>query len=479
MEQKESDWRWPRHGRSETDLMQYISELPEPYNPLGSDGERVPPPFCYPGTPLLGSLEPLLGRLMAMRSNNIGTHTHGNGFGGEGGFDGWHLMEREALFMLASVLGAELDEEELNRPNIDGFFCGGGTESNLQGLWQARQWLRQRPDPNNRGIVVMTTALTHYSVEKACDILDIGYSKRGKCPICNSDHVFVEDPRGTGVQMVALNNRGQMDVQDLYEQIRERYDQGFRRFAVVPTVGTTALGSVDPVDEISAVLDELKCDLGLEIYVHVDASFGGFTVPFVAPERSLWFQNKHVMSVTLDGDKMGHLPYPGGVFLCRKGMQGLIARQVEYVSGHNDDTLPGSRSAVTGVAAWFEWRRLGLEGHRFFVQQRLDARDRLRRMIEAESELRGVVEIRPEWLDNHVNFLPIVIDLEKGGVPDRLTEQGGVLAPYHLRSDFCPSGQPDSRGCPVQVYKICVMPHTDNWFAEFVRDLVTVSRSVR
>ena len=48
--------------------------------------------------------------------------------------------------------------------------------------------------------------------------------------------------------------------------------------AIVGIAGTTELGMIDPIDELS--------DIALEndIHLHVDAAFGGFSIPFLKEE---------------------------------------------------------------------------------------------------------------------------------------------------------------------------------------------------
>ena len=45
--------------------------------------------------------------------------------------------------------------------------------------------------------------------------------------------------------------------------------------AIVAIAGTTELGLIDPIEEISQIAYENN------IYFHVDAAFGGFSIPFL------------------------------------------------------------------------------------------------------------------------------------------------------------------------------------------------------
>src|SRR5690348_12337506 len=53
---------------------------------------------------------------------------------------------------------------------------------------------------------------------------------------------------------------------------------------VVPTLGQTFTGLYEDVAAISAALDRLQDETGLDIPIHVDAASGGFLAPFTAPD---------------------------------------------------------------------------------------------------------------------------------------------------------------------------------------------------
>jgi tyrosine decarboxylase/aspartate 1-decarboxylase len=465
MKKGEPFWCWPESAQSPGDGVD-VRGVQSPY---GQNGEKIA--MCYPGTPLRPEVKELIHELADRQLNAIGTHTHGSmkdgawtSPDGEGGFPGLAEAERTAIWMIASQLGGRFD-------TVDGYFCGGGTDANMMGIWIGRQWLRNRPDPMNRGIVVLTTPIAHYSIMKATDITDIGRSQTTLCPKCRRPHLMHGDRSGSGMAYVGMDETGGMDVADLERVFRLKYEEGFRRFIVVPAIGTTVLGSVDPIWEIDQTIQRLQGTSNAHFYVHVDASFGGFTAPFTGTPKPFGFQNSSVMSITVDADKMGHLAYPAGVFLCRKGLQELVARKVAYIRGTHDDTLPGSRSALAPLIAYDLYRKIGVDGHRAYVQGCMEVRDYLEGRLRAIGDDRLVIGPVPEW----TNFLPIEVRIENGAIPARLREgKGALLEPYHLRSDYVPSAT-DVRSCPRIVYKLCIMPHhTREAVDQFVADLTTV-----
>jgi len=455
------DWRWPETGRNQEALSKVVRDIVSPY-------EELIPPFCYPGTPLSGDLLSLAGPLLQHHINAIGSHTHGEMTDkewhfrkGEGGFERIQRMEAQVIWMIASMIGG-------TRESVDGYFCGGGTEANLQGLWVGRQWLRQHPDPYHKGITVLSSGACHYSIVKAVEILDLGHHEYIPCHKCSKPHLLATDPKGNGLTVIDMDDAGQLCLESIEEVFHKKYELGFRQFLVVPTVGTYITGSIDPISEIGAFADQMSHKTGAHFYIHIDASFAGFTVPFVNPDAEIGFTVPQVHSMTLDADKMGRLPYPAGIFLCRKDLMHLVARKVRYVRGNEDDTVSGSRSSLAQVLGWYLYQSEGIDGQRAYVRRCLDARDQLVKLIQVQLPWVRVLPYSP-W----VNFAPMVIDIEDGAVPEALCEEGGLLAPYHLRSDFL-----SVRGeCPQVVYKICVMPHTIPHLQRFVRDLKKAKES--
>lgn len=455
--------RWPSTGRR--------LRLPDVISGLDRIYERDKPPMCYPGTPIHVELAHMGEALLGMQLNALGTHTHGNWEGdqwlrtsAEGGFERLQEMEAEAIWMIASMVGGDPH-------TVDGHFCAGGTEANIEGMWIGRNYLRKQVAGGKDGIVIFTTSLVHYSVIKGAEMLGLGKYSFDKCSDCGEEHLFRGPEDGSGVNFVPMNEAGEMDPIKLEEALLAKYRDGFRRFMVIPTVGTTALGSVDDIDLIHQAMERVHQEHSdAHFYMHVDASFGGFTVPFLNPDHGLSFGNHHyyLRSMALDADKMGHLPYPAGILLCAKHEQKRIGRRVNYLGGHHDDTIAGSRSALAPIMAWYWYQNIGVDGHRLYVQRCIDMRNTFIGMLMEvfTPDQVGFFPISP-W----VNLLPLEIMIENGEVPESI-RKGDNLRPYELRSDFFPSDPTDLTSCPRTVYKLCIMPHhRGHHFTSFIGDL--------
>jgi tyrosine decarboxylase/aspartate 1-decarboxylase len=139
-------------------------------------------------------------------------------------------IEQEAIQMMGSLL---------SNPKAHGYIVSGGTEANILALWVARNLARGE----RREVIVPTSA--HISFDKAADLLDLKLIK------------------------VRLNKQFQMDVNAVKNSITSK------TLAIVGIAGTTGLGVVDPIPELSEIAETHN------IYFHVDAAFGGFVLPFL------------------------------------------------------------------------------------------------------------------------------------------------------------------------------------------------------
>ncbi|MCB5292249.1 glutamate decarboxylase [Arthrobacter sp. SO3] len=79
---------------------------------------------------------------------------------------------------------------------------------------------------------------------------------------------------------------------------------------VVAIMGVTYTGTYEPVELISAALDEIQVRRGLDVPIHVDGASGAMIAPFLQPEVVWDFRLTRVASINTSGHKYG-LVYPG------------------------------------------------------------------------------------------------------------------------------------------------------------------------
>jgi glutamate/tyrosine decarboxylase-like PLP-dependent enzyme len=175
-------------------------------------------------------------------------------------------MERECVTALGTLFGM---------PQALGHLTSGGTLANLEALWVCG---REAP-----GRCIVGSELAHYTHPRISAVLGLEY------------------------ESVAADSRGCMDISALRTRL-ERGGVG----GIVATLGTTSIGSVDPLDEIIPLARRHG------VRVHVDAAYGGyFTLAstLTAPTRAAFDAIAQADSIAIDPHKHGLQPYGCGCVL--------------------------------------------------------------------------------------------------------------------------------------------------------------------
>jgi glutamate decarboxylase len=135
---------------------------------------------------------------------------------------------------------------------------------------------------------------------------------------------------------------------------------------VVAILGSTFDGAYEPIEEISAALDDLQERTGLDVPVHVDGASGGFVAPFVDPDLRWDFRLPRVASINASGHKYG-LVYPGVGWIVWRDASKLPEDLIFWVNylGDNMPTfaLNFSRPGAQVVAQYYTFLRLGFSGY--------------------------------------------------------------------------------------------------------------------
>jgi glutamate decarboxylase len=201
---------------------------------------------------------------------------------------------------------------------------------------------------------------------------------------------------------------------------------------VVAILGSTFDGSYEPVRDISAALDQLEGDRGLDVPLHVDGASGGFVAPFLQPELNWDFRLGRVQSINASGHKYG-LVYPGVGWVIWRNKEALpddLIFDVNYLGGHMPTfALNFSRPGSEVIAQYFMFTSLGRDGYRQVMQ---DAQ----RVALYISE--GIAEIGPYRLLTDGRDLPVfafalapeVSNYSVFDVSDRLRQTGWLVPAY-------------------------------------------------
>jgi tyrosine decarboxylase / aspartate 1-decarboxylase len=223
-------------------------------------------------------------------------------------------MEIEAVAAIAKMF---------NWPQHLGHLSSGGTFANLEALWVAGQL-----EP---GKAIAASDQAHYTHSRISSVLGLP---------------FVTIPS---------DNHGRMDLTAL-DQLLETNEPANQIGTVVVTLGTTAIGSVDPLDQILLLQKKHK------FRIHVDAAYGGyFTLASnLSPEtRAAFDAIPHADSIVIDPHKHGLQPYGCGCILFRDPAVGRLYKHdspYTYFSSKDlhlgEISLECSRAGASAVALW-------------------------------------------------------------------------------------------------------------------------------
>jgi len=311
--------------------------------------------------------------------------------GDPGLFPATARLEREAI---ASV------GELLNYPQAHGSIVSGGTEANMMALWSARNGARiEKPE-------AIVPASAHHSFNKAADML--------------------------GIKLISIptDERGRAQPHSVKAAITAN------TVTIVGIAGTTNLGSVDPIEELSEIASSNN------IHLHVDASFGGFVIPFLNdlgyPTEDFDFKLSGVSSIAIDPHKMGMAPVPAGMILFRSAdMLERIDIKASYLAGgeYSKVSVLGTRPGAAAIVVWATMQMLGREGYRNIVKRCMNLTNLLYENTMTMENIRPVQEPT-------VNILGVrPLHESPHEVSDKLRERGWAVSTY------------------PKYLRVCVMPH--------------------
>ena len=320
-------------------------------------------------------------------------------------------LEREAIHILGALL---------SNPKASGHIVTGGTEANTLALWAAKKHSKKKH------CEVIVPASAHYSFDKAADLL------------------------GLKIVRVGLNSCFQVDVKAVEKAVNSK------TIAIVGVAGTTGLGVVDPISELSEIA------VGKDLFLHVDAAFGGFVLPFLKElgfsVPNFDFSLPGVCSITVDPHKMGLAPIPaGGILFRNERLRKAVAWNVSYLAGGESEqaTIVGTRSGASVVAVWALLRHFGKEGYKRIVRSCMRLTWKLSRGIQKISGL----DIMTEPSMNIVGIKSEVFDIRRIAKELRLRKWAVSLFPDHIR--------------------IVVMPHVQKQhIEEFLEDLKDIANKL-
>ncbi|MCL5246657.1 histidine decarboxylase [Cellulophaga sp. 20_2_10] len=236
-----------------------------------------------------------------------------------------HEMEREVVSFFAKLFRAQPTD-------YWGYITNGGSESNLYGLYLARELYP-------KGMVYYSES-THYSVRKNIHLLNIPSI------------------------IIRSQENGEIDYEDFENTVRlNRHKPAI----VLTTFGTTMKEAKDDVTKIKGILKNLAIQ---DHYIHCDAALSGTYGAFMEPRIPFDFRDG-ADSISISGHKFIGSPIPSGVIITKRSNRDRIAKGISYI-GSLDTTITGSRNGHSPLFLWYALKKLGIEGLRARYQKSLE-----------------------------------------------------------------------------------------------------------
>jgi glutamate/tyrosine decarboxylase-like PLP-dependent enzyme len=228
-------------------------------------------------------------------------------------------MEIEAVQATARIFGWE---------QFLGHLTSSGTLANLEALWVAGQLAQGSKQGSKAARRIVGSGQAHYTHQRISAVLKLDYAP------------------------IAADRRGRMSLEALEAELRKG-NVG----TVVATMGTTAMGAVDPLDEIVALRERYG------FRIHVDAAYGGYfrLIPEALdePARRAYAAIDQADSIVVDPHKHGLQPFGCGCVLFRDPAVGRFYQHdspYTYFTSKQlhlgEISLECSRSGAAAVALW-------------------------------------------------------------------------------------------------------------------------------
>lgn len=279
-------------------------------------------------------------------------------------------LEKECVYMLSQMVGYDPEKSAGNIVSC-------GTIANLTALLIARDKKYEKM-VKEKGLfklpvgIILTSLASHFSIEKSAKILGLGERNIVKIPVATNEDIksFLKD----GILLSLKPSH------DIYEETLDRLrNEGIQIISVVPTVGTTNTGTIEPIN----YLVELRNEYGF--HLHVDASLGAYA-KLIKDEKleSKMKGLEEADSITVDPHKWGYVPYPcGSVLFKEKNDLNLLKYEVPYLK-NVAPTIEGSRSGGPAVACWVAFKVLGRKGYRRILGKCIDNVNYLVKRLQEE-----------------------------------------------------------------------------------------------
>ena len=299
--------------------------------------------------------------------------------------------------------------------NADGTFTSGGSQSNMSAIIAARDSYCQRVlgwDVKKKGLPdewrklrLYTSEISHFSMDKSCHILGLGYDAVRKIPVDSFCRV---------------------DLSAFEKMLEEDTKKGLLPFCAVATIGTTDFGSIDSVAGMRSLCDRYG------MHLHADAAYGSAAI--MSEKYRLRLGDLSLCdSITVDFHKMFLLPISCSVVLVKdKALLEPFELHADYLNREEDEedgyiNLVGKSMQTTrrfdALKVFMAFQTRGKDGYDEIVTRLIDNASLFYSMIKDDDDF--ITSIEPEL--SSVVFALNASDECNRRVRRALLEEGTVI----------------------------------------------------
>jgi glutamate/tyrosine decarboxylase-like PLP-dependent enzyme len=283
--------------------------------------------------------------------------------------------------------------------------------ANMMGLCMARE---AKAPANQSGVqagvlggVIYCSTEAHMSIAKAAALLGLGHD---------------------AVSLVAVDEAFRMRVDKLRSAIEKDLADGRKPIAVVASAGTTATGSIDPLNAIADVCAEYG------LWMHVDGAYGALAA-LAIPQAFRGMGRAD--SLSLDPHKWLYQPAGIGCLLYRDPTDArrAFSHSGEYAKSLTSDPIEGfaifeesmelSRP-LRALKLWLSLRYHGLRAFQQSIAEDLRLAQVLAEAIDAEPALERLAPVALSAVCFRYNAGGGDLNVLNRAILKRVTERGGV-----------------------------------------------------
>jgi glutamate/tyrosine decarboxylase-like PLP-dependent enzyme len=276
-------------------------------------------------------------------------------------------IEAQTIRWIGEMLGYPAD--------CGGLFVSGGNMANIVGFLAARQAKAGR-DVRTAGLGdarlrVYCSKETHTWIQKATDIAGMGTD---------------------AIRWIEANDRMQMDVAALRQQIEADRAAGDKPMLVVGNAGTVSTGAVDPLSELAAICREF------DLWFHVDGAYGAMAA--ILPEAAQEFAGlSEADSIAMDPHKWLYAPLEAGCALVRnrEKLRDAFSYHPPYYHFETEainyyDIGPQNSRGFRALKVWLALQQVGREGYVKMIAENVRLAAELFSLIEQSGELEALTQ---------------------------------------------------------------------------------------